>query len=80
MDAAGRRCAVVNKGSDAQSMWVMAAERNPPHYGQYNVIVRRRSTNTFDRYLWNGAYWVTPGKNPTKAVIQWLDTEVEGDE
>ena len=71
---------MVNKGSDAQSMWVMAADRNPPHYGQYNVIVRRRSTNTFDRYLWNGSSWVTPGHSISKAVIQWLDTEVGDDE
>lgn len=59
--------------------WVRVEDRNPPRYGKYNVLVKRRNVATPDVYLWNGGYWVTPCHSPTKAVQQWYDEEADDD-
>lgn len=61
--------------------WIQNSDRRPPRAGTYEIRRRRgKSRVTYDRYLWNGAYWVTGRGNPASDHLEWYEDELNGNQ
>ena len=52
--------------------WVKCEERQPAAYGKYRVRIGTKGAER-DGYLWNRAYWVTPGGSVANGVKEWVE-------